>query len=138
MQERMRHLFLLGSSTTSALSSLDASLVTLRLARSHSHHTASGLPWSLELTDRRPAKDVHLDQIALEGAFDRDDGLDQKWVGVFEIEMHETHHSNTHQLALVCRRQLILVVLLDRRGDELGFLTGSHRRRFDVFQRGQI
>lgn len=41
---------------------------------------------------------MNFDQVALERALDREDGLDEKRVGVFEVDVHETHHGDSHQL----------------------------------------
>lgn len=61
--------------------------------------------------------------------------LDQKRVGVLEVDVHHTHHPDAHQHGLVRRAQLGLVIGTDSSGGELRFLAGHGCSGFDVFQR---
>lgn len=61
--------------------------------------------------------------------------LDQKRVGIFEVDVHHTHYPNTHQHRLVRRAQLGLVIGTDRGRGELRLLASHGRSRFDIFQR---
>lgn len=140
-QEHDNHLLLLGTSTSSLLGQLDALLVGLDLALTllqSTHHTGSGLPWTLEVSARWLAKKVDLDQVALESAFERDDGLDEEWVGVLEVDVHDTHHAESHQLRLEETLQLLLIVCVDGGGNSLWLLGAAHRRRLDVLEDGHV
>ena len=65
-------------------------------------------------------------------------GLDEERVGVFEVEMHESHHGNSHQLRLVLRLELAVVILLNGRSDQLGFFSRTHGRWLNIFECRQI
>lgn len=60
--------------------------------------------------------------------------LDQKRVGVLEVDVHHTHHPDAHQYRLVRRAQLDLVIGTDRGRGELRFLAGHGCGRLDIFQ----
>jgi len=77
---------------------------------------------------------MDFDFIALECALERDDGLDQERVGIFEVQMHNSHHSNAHQLCLEQSLHLLEIVFVDGGGDELGLFGGSHLGLIDVFE----
>src|ERR1700733_11839780 len=53
-------LFLFRATSTAPLGSLDAGLVALDLRLTHTHHTASGFPWPLELAYCRLTKQMDL------------------------------------------------------------------------------
>ena len=81
---------------------------------------------------------MDLHQVALKGSLHGDDALDEKWVGVFEVEVHDCHHADTHELRLVQGTQLLLVVGLDGGGDGFGLFGAAHRCWFDVFEDGAV
>jgi len=81
---------------------------------------------------------MNFKQIALERAFQRDDALDQQRVRVLEVQVHDAHHADAHQLRLEHGAQLLLVVGVDRGGDQLGLFGGAHGRGLDVFEGGEI
>jgi hypothetical protein len=60
--------------------------------------------------------------------------LDQKRVGVLEVDVHNSHHSNTHKNTLNSLLKLGLVVLLDSGGDELRLLSGHRWCRLHVLE----
>jgi len=127
------NLLVLDATTASALGSLDALLVRLDLAARHgAHHATSRLPWSRQIAGCGLAEEVDLDEVALERALERDDGLDEERVGVLEVDVHDGHHADTHQLRLVQFAELLEVVGLDRGRDELGLFAGTHRGGLDV------
>lgn len=120
-------LLVLDTTTAGTLGCLDALLVGLDLTAGHgTHHATSRLPWSRQLTSRRLSQEVNLDQVALESALEWDDGLDEKRVRVLEVEVHDGHHANTHQLGLVELAELLEIVGLDRGCDELGLFARTH------------
>jgi hypothetical protein len=104
----------------------------------HAHQTARCLPGSLELADGRLSEQVDLDQVALEGTLEGDDGLDEERVGVLEVEMHDTHHANTHKLALEQAAELLRVVCVHGGSDGLGLLGRSHGSRLNVLDDGKV
>lgn len=130
-------LFFLNASTSSSFSLLNTLLVALDLSARHSKRAVS-LPGPLEIADRRLVEEVNLNEISLKSALERDDRLDEKRIGVFEIEVHESHHGQTHQLRLPLAAELVQVVVVDRGRNELAFLGGSHGRRLDVLERRHV
>jgi len=91
------------STTTSFLGSLDACSVGLdfigsTLSSKASHQSTTSLPWSLEIAAGGLAEDVNLAEVAFKSTLEGDDALHEKWVGVFEVEVHHAHHANTHEL----------------------------------------
>lgn len=81
---------------------------------------------------------MDLDQIALERALQRDDGLDKKWVGVLHIEVHDSHHADAHELRFEEGLKLLKVIRFYGRGDEFGFLAAAHGRWLNVLNYGHI
>lgn len=81
---------------------------------------------------------MDLGEVGLEGALERDDALDEEGIGVFEVQVHHTHHQDTHHLGTHQVLELGEVVGLDRSGDELALLAGAHWRGFDILERGKI
>jgi hypothetical protein len=134
------HLFVLNTTTSSLLSSLDGLLVLCRCSASskRAHQSRSRLERTLQITNSWLAKEMDLDLIALECALKRDNGLNQEWVGVLEVQVHDGHHSNTHHLCLVESLHLVDVVFVDGGCDELGLFGRSHLGLFDVFEGGHI
>lgn len=140
----MRHtapsvdLFLLGTATASLLRGLDALLVcfdlALALALHHAGEPSVGLPRSLQVAAGGVAENVHLDEVLLEGALERDDGLDEQRVGVVEVQVHDAHHADAHELGLEQAAQLLLVVGVDRGGHGFGLLGAAHGRWLDVLE----
>jgi hypothetical protein len=104
----------------------------------HAHQTARCLPGSLELADGRLSEQVNLDQVTLEGTLEGDDGLDEERVGVLEVEMHDTHHANTHKLTLEQAAELLRVVCVHGGSDGLGLLGRSHGSRLNILDDGKI
>src|SRR5690242_18453976 len=132
-------LFVLDTTTAGTLSSLNALLVGLDLTSLHRTHEATGsLPGASKLTGGGLAEEVDLDEVALEGALEGNNGLDQERVGVLHVEMHESHHADTHHLALEEGLELLEIVGLDGGCDELGLLAGSHGRGLDVLDNGHV
>lgn len=128
-------LLVLDATAASTLGLLDALLVGLDLAAGHgAHEAAASLEGALEVAGSGLAEQVDLDQVALEGALERDDALDEERVGVLEVEVHDAHHADAHQLGLVQLLELGHVVGVDRRGDGLGLLTAARRRRLHVLE----
>jgi len=126
-------LLFLGSTTTAALSSLHGLLVSLNLAaRQATKQTGARLPRSLQITGGRLAEDVDFDEVGLEHALQRDDALDQQRVGVLEVQVHDAHHADAHELGTDQRTPLLLVIGLDGRGDALGFFGAAHLRWLNV------
>lgn len=139
----MVHLLLLLSATTaSLLGELNALLVGLDVASvgaaHHAAEAAGSLPGTLELAGGGLAEDVDLDEVALEGALEGNDGLDQERVGVVEVEVHDAHHADTHELGLEEAAQLLLVVGVHGGGDDLGLLGAAHGGGLDVLEDGHV
>lgn len=122
--------------------SLNASLIGLYLvassSRQRSHETTSSLERSLEITRSRSTEQVDLDNVALECALERDDALNEQRVGVLEVKVHESHHSTSHQLLLVCLLDSGAVVCVDGGSDKLGLVLRSHLWWLDVFEGGHV
>ena len=135
-------LLLLGTATASLLGQLDALLVGLDVAGvGAAHHAAEAggsLPGTLELAGGGLAEDVDLDEVALEGALEGDDGLDQERVGVLEVQVHDAHHADAHELRLEQAAQLRLVVGVHGGGDDLGLLGAAHGGGLDVLEDGHV
>lgn len=81
---------------------------------------------------------MDLDQVGLERAFDGEDRLDQKRVGVLEVQVHDGHHADAHELGAHQLPELLLVVFHDGRRHGTGFFAGAHRSGLNVFEGGQI
>lgn len=137
-----QRLLLLGTTTARLLSSLNTLLVGLDVAgvraAHHAAEAAGSLPGTLELAGSGLAEDVHLDEVALEGALEGDDGLDEERVGVVEVEVHDAHHADAHELRLEEAAQLLLVVGVDGGGDDLGLLGAAHGSGLDVLEDGHV
>lgn len=135
-------LLLLNTTATSLLRSLNALLISLDISRTGAAHHAtkatSGLPRALELASSGLAQQVHLDKVALEGALEGDDGLDEERVGVVEVQVHDAHHADAHKLGLEELAQLGLVVGVDGGGDDFGLFGGAHGGGLDVFEDGHV
>lgn len=132
-------LLLLGATTASTLGGLDSLLVALGRATLHGAHEALGLlEGALEVAGSGLAKDVDLDNVALEGALDGDDALDEQGVGVLEVHVHESHHGDTHGLAAEGGADLLVVVGVDGGGDELALLGGAHGGGLNILEGRQI
>lgn len=139
IRSRKTILFVLDTTTAGTLSSLDALLVGLDLTSLHRTHEATGsLPGASELTGGGLAEEVDLDEVALKGALEGNNRLDQERVGVLHVEMHESHHADTHHLALEEGLELLEIVGLDGGCDELGLLAGSHGRGLDVLDNSHV
>ena len=129
---RIRLLFL-ASTATAAFGSLDAFLVGLDLAAGHAAKQAgAGLPRPLQVAGSRLTEEVDFDEVGLEHALQRDDALDEQRVRVLEVQVHDAHHANAHELGADQRAPLLLVICLDGRRHALGFLGAAHLRRLDV------
>jgi hypothetical protein len=133
-------LLLLGTATASPLSSLNGLLVASNLTTllERAHERSSSLERSLEVTLSWLAEEVDLDEVALEGALERDDGLDQERVGVLHVQVHHGHHADTHQLRLEESAELLDIVGVDGRGNELGLLGGSHGGGLNILERPEV
>lgn len=127
-------LLLLRTTSSCSLRCFDRCLVSDGCSLTHTHHATACLPWALQLASCGLPKDVNFDQVTFQRTLDRKDGLDEERVGIFQVDMHEAHHGNSHQLRFVLRLELAAVVFLDGGGDELGLLTRSHGCRFDILQ----
>lgn len=134
-----RYLLLLGTTAAGTLGSLNGLLVASSGAALETLHEAGGsLERTLEVAGGGLAKDVDLDEVALEGALEGDDGLDQEGVGVLHVDVHEGHHGNSHGLGTEGLAELGGVVGVDGGGDKLALLGGSHRWWLDVLERGKV
>jgi hypothetical protein len=131
-------LILLGTTAATSLCGFDAFLVGLDITAGTAHETARGLPGSLEFANCRLSEQVNLDQVALEGALEGDDGLDEERVGVLEVKVHDGHHADTHDLALEQAAELLSVVCVHSGGDGLGLLSRSHGCGLNVLDDGEI
>jgi hypothetical protein len=132
-------LLVLDTATTSTLGSLNALLISLDLASRHSsHHATRRLPWSGQIAGCGLAQEMNLDEVALESALEWDDGLDEKRVGVLEVDVHDRHHADTHELRLVELAELLEIVGLDRGRDKLGFFAGAHGGRLNVLDDSHV
>jgi hypothetical protein len=132
-------LLLLGTTAAGPLGSLDGLLVALRRAALEAAHEAGGrLEGALEVAAGGLAENVDLDQVGLDGALERDDGLDQQGVGVLHVQVHETHHSDAHELTAEELLDLLGVVGVDGGGHELRLLRGAHRRRLNILEGRQV
>jgi hypothetical protein len=132
-------LLLLGTTAASSLGSLNSLLVTLsRAALEALHEASSRLERTLEVTGGGLAKDVNLDQVGLESALERNNGLDQERVGVLEVEVHESHHADTHELGAEELLDLLGVVGVDGGGHELALLSRSHGRWLNILEGRQV
>lgn len=81
---------------------------------------------------------MDLDEVALKGALDGEDALDHERVGVLHVDVHESHHGDSHELATEGCLELLVVVGLDGGGDELALLAGSDGCGLDVFESGHV
>jgi hypothetical protein len=135
-------LLLLGATTASLLSGLNALLVGLNVtgvgAAHHAAEAAGSLPGTLKLADSGSAEEVDLDEVALKSAFEGDDRLDEERVGVVEVQVHDTHHADTHELGFEQAAELLLVIGVDGGGDDLGLLGAAHGRGLDVLHDGHV
>lgn len=132
-------LLLLSTTTPGLLGSLDTLLVGLDVAGTlHAHETTRCLPGSLELANSGLSEKVHLDKVALKGALEGDDRLDEKRVGVLEVEVHDGHHANTHNLTLEQAAELLTIVCVHSGGDGLGLLGRTHGCGLNVLDHGKI
>lgn len=128
----IRSLLLLDTTPPVLLGVLEGGLVGLGLALAEK--AVGSLKGTLEVTSRWLPEDVDLNQIRFESALQRDDRLDQKRVGVLEVQMHDGHHANAHELALNELAELALIVLHVGSCDRTRLLAASKRSRLDVFQ----
>lgn len=137
-----QRLLLLSATATSLLSGLNALLVgldaTLVRAAHHAAEAASRLPGPLQFTSSCLAEKMNLDEVALERALEGDDGLDEERVGVVEVQVHDAHHADAHELRLEEAAQLLLVVGVDGGGDDLGLLGAAHGSGLDVLEDGHV
>ena len=137
-----QRLLVLNATTAGLLGGLNALLVGLDVtgvgAAHHATETAGGLPGTLELADSGSTEEVDLDKVTLKSALEGNDGLDEKRVGVVEVQVHDAHHAHAHELGLEQAAQLLLVVGLDGGGDDLGLLGATHGRRLDVLHDGHV
>lgn len=132
-------LLFLSTTTTGSLGGLDGLLVALgRAALETAHEASSSLEGALEVADSGLAENVDLDQVGLEGTLEGDDGLDQERVGVFEVDVHESHHAHAHKLGAEQLLNLRGVVGVDGSGDELALLGRSHGRGLDILKGSQV
>lgn len=115
---------------------LNGSLVTLDLTLVQ--EAVRGLEWACEVTSSGFSKDVDLDQIRFQSTLEGDDRLNQKRVGVLEVQVHHAHHTNTHQLSLEQLAQLPLVVLHVGGSYRTGLLVATERSGLHVLQRSHI
>lgn len=81
---------------------------------------------------------MDLDHVALEGALEGDDALDEKRVGVLEVDVHESHHGNTHGLTTESGANLLRIVGVDGGGDKLALLGRAHGGGLDVLESGKV
>lgn len=81
---------------------------------------------------------MDLGKVGLEGALEGDDALDEEGVGVLEVEMHDAHHEDAHHLGAKELLGLGEIVGVDSGGDELALLSGTHRRRLNVLESGEV
>lgn len=132
-------LLFLGAAAARLLGSLDGLLVALSLALLHGAHEAGGLlEGALEVAAGGLAVDVDLDEVALEGALDGQDALDEEGVGVLHVQVHEAHDGDAHHLAAEEGAELVLVIGLDRGRDELAFFRGAHGRGLNVLEGREV
>jgi hypothetical protein len=133
------NLLVLCATTTSLLGSLNALLIRLDLATLHGAHESSGcLEWSLELATRWLAEEVDLDEIALESALEWNNALDEERVRVLEVDVHDSHHADTHKLCAEESLELLLVVCVNGGGYGFWLLGGTHWGWLDVFEDGHV
>jgi hypothetical protein len=132
-------LLLLGTTPASLLGSLNRLLIALDgTALEPAHESRGSLERTLEVTGGGLAEEVDLGHVVLEGALEGDDALDEEGVGVVEVEVHDAHHGDTHQLRPHHGLDLREIVGVDGGGNKLALLGRTHRRRLDVFQGGQV
>lgn len=81
---------------------------------------------------------MNLNQVGLESALEGDDGLDDERVGVLHVQVHEAHHRDTHELRPEGVLDLLRVVRVHGRRHELALFRGSHRRRLDILESGEV
>ena len=79
------------------------------------HQAWSSFERSLEVTSGLLAEYVDLDDGIVIQTLERHDGLDQQWLCVAELEVHDTHDGETDKLARRVFRNLLQVVVADRR-----------------------
>ena len=130
-------LLFLSTAPPSPLSSLNTLLIRLNLPTTllqSTKHASRRLPGPLEISGRRLAQQMHLNQVSLKRTLQRDDALDEQRVGVLEVDVHDGHHADAHELRLVEPAQLLLVVGLDGGGDGFRLFGAAHWRGFDVFE----
>lgn len=135
----MERLLVLDTTASSTLSSLDALFVRLNFTALHGAHESTGrLPRPLKIAGSGLAEEVDLDKVALEGAFEGNDGLDEQRIGVLHVDVHDAHHADAHELCLEEALELLEIVRLDGGRDKLGLLAGSHRSGLDVLDNGHV
>lgn len=79
-------LLVLDTTPAGTLGGFNSFLIALRRpALETTHEPGRLLKGTLEITNRRLAEEVDLDQVGLDGALERDDGLDQERVGVLHV-----------------------------------------------------
>lgn len=81
---------------------------------------------------------MDLEEVALECALEGNDTLNQKWVGVLEVQVHDNHHAHAHQLRPEGLLELGGIVGVDGGRDELALLGGAHGGGLDVLQGSHI
>lgn len=129
-------LLLLDTAPPVLLGVLERSLVGLGLALAE--EAVSSLEGPLEIASGGLSKDMNLHQVRFKSALERDDRLDQKGVGVVEVQVHHGHHTNAHKLALDELTELTLVVVHVGGRDRAGLLAASERSGLDVLQCGKV
>lgn len=126
------NLFLLDTTAPVLLGGLNRGLVALGPALGH--EATTGLEGTGKITSSGLAEDVNLGQVGLEGALEGDDGLDKEGVGVLEVQVHHTHHADTHKLAAEQLAQLSLIVVHVGGRHGLGLLGATHRGGLNVLE----
>jgi len=81
---------------------------------------------------------MNLGQVRLKNTLQWNDALDEQGICVFEIQVHDTHHGDSHELGPDQGTQLLIVVGLDCVRDRLGSFGAAHGCRFDIFDDSHV
>src|SRR2546430_11097777 len=107
-------LLLLDTSLPASLRRFNTLLVSFNLALLHApKQTSTCFPRPLEVSLGRFSQEVDLGQLRLKNTLQWDDALDEQGIRVLEIQVHDTHHADAHELGPDQGTQLLVVVRLD-------------------------
>lgn len=77
---------------------------------------------------------MDLGHVALESALQGNNALNEEGVCVMEVEVHHSHHGDTHHLGAHHGLDLGVIVGVDGGRDKLALLGGAHRCRLNILE----